>query len=473
MQPLGEILRNLTSTSEASTDDSSDAEEETFRCPLCHDRGWITYEAPLGDPRFGKAFPCQCTVQHFEAGRRERLLRQANLGSLAHLTFANLISQGRSSHPKNQARFSQAVESARRYALCPEGWLVLGGPSGCGKTHLAAAVANERLSRGEPVLFMVVPDLLDHLRATYSPQSETVYDEVFEQLRTAPFLILDDLGSEASTSWAQEKLYQLINQRYNSRLPTLFTLGRSLEELEERLHTRLGDANLSQVCFLEENLPPLFQHLGGLGLEFLSSLTFEAFQASGLHLPQEVARNLQQAFRLARSFAESPDGWLAFLGGHGCGKTHLAAAIANHRIGRGEPVFFATVPDLLDHLRATFSPQSQVSYDELFERLRGAPLLILDDLGTQTINPWTQEKLYQLLNFRYQAPLPTVITSALSLDEIGRLLGQGISSRLVDARRSTVFHIMAPDYRGDARPKDTPKASPTRPSRPRTKRWQE
>ncbi len=428
---------------------------------------------PREDPRFGKAFPCQCTLSEFEAEHRQRLLRHSNLGPLVNLTFANLIPQGRSAHPRNQARFAQAVEMARRYAAEAEGWLVLGGPSGCGKTHLAAAIANERLSREEPVFFMVVPDLLDHLRATYAPDSSVSYDELFEEVRTASFLILDDLGAQASTPWAQEKLYQLINQRYNSRLPTIFTLSRPLEELEERLRTRLSDPNLSRVCLLEEALPPIFQHLGGVGLEFLGAMTFEAFQASGQHLPSEAGRNLQQAFRLARSFAESPEGWLTFLGGHGCGKTHLAAAIANHRISRGEPVFFATVPDLLDHLRATFSPQSEVSYDALFDRLRGAPLLILDDLGAQSVSPWTQEKLYQLLNFRYQSRLPTVITSALTLDEITRALGEGISSRLMDARLGTVFAIMAPNFRGDARPTDAPKAATPRPGRPRGRRWVE
>ena len=49
--------------------------------------------------------------------------------------------------------------------------MLLGG-YGCGKTHLAAAIANFRLALGHPVLFVVVPDLLDHLRATYAPNSD-------------------------------------------------------------------------------------------------------------------------------------------------------------------------------------------------------------------------------------------------------------------------------------------------------------
>ncbi len=121
---------------------------------------------------------------------------------------------------------------------------------------------------------------------------------------------------------------------------------------------------------------------------------------------------------MALEFAKSPEGWLVFMGVTGCGKTHLAAAIANYRLKEGKPVKFVVVPDLLDHLRSTFSPESQVSYDQLFEEVKNAPLLILDDFGEQSTTPWAQEKLYQVINYRYNARLATVITTRLPLDEM-------------------------------------------------------
>ena len=61
------------------------------------------------------------------------------------------------------------------------------GPSGCGKTHVAAAIANRCIQQGQPALFVVVPDLLDHLRGRLQPrQRESPYDEFFEQVRSAP-----------------------------------------------------------------------------------------------------------------------------------------------------------------------------------------------------------------------------------------------------------------------------------------------
>ena len=173
-------------------------------------------------------------------------------------------------------------------------------------------------------------------------------------------------------------------------------------------------------------------------------MTFANFRTRVNLLPEQ-RQNLEEVFRLAYDFAQSADGWLVLLGVTGCGKTHLAAAIANERVQNGKPALFIVVPDFLDHLRSTFSPESKVSYDQLFESVKAAPLLILDDFGEQSTTPWAQEKLYQVINYRYNARLPTIITIRRSLDEID----DPISSRLSDPKLSVVWNIRAPDYRTD------------------------
>ncbi len=397
--------------------------------------------------------PCRCIQRGFEKGRLARLQRYSNLGSLTHLTFDNLIPEGRSSEPINQERFRCVYQAAKTFAQEPQGWLILEGSSGCGKTHLAAAIANYRLAQGYPAFFIMVPDFLDHLRSTFSPTSEVSYDELFEQVRDAPLLILDDLGGQSSTPWAQEKLHQVISHRFNSRLPTVISASTRVEELEEYLRSKLGDPTLCQRYLVEERGSPLWDHFGELGLELLSSMNFENFDCKRLDLPIEQRRNLEDAFRLARNFAESPDGWLIFQGTNGCGKTHLAAAIANYCLRHSKEVFFLTVPDFIDHLRSTFAPDSRTTYDELFERVKKVPLLILDDFGEQSSTPWAHEKLYQLVSYRYNARLPSVVTSCRTLDEIeGR-----VSSRMADPRISLVFQIEAPDYRADHYVAEEPK----------------
>ena len=102
------------------------------------------------------------------------------------------------------------------------------------------------------------------------------------------------------------------------------------------------------------------------------------------------------------------------------------------------------VPDLLDHLRATFSPNSNTTFDRRFDEIRTAPLLVLDDLGTQSMTPWVREKLYQLFNYRYNAELPTVITTADSMNE----MDARIRSRLLDGKLCTVYALNVPGYHG-------------------------
>ena len=153
-------------------------------------------------------------------------------------------------------------------------------------------------------------------------------------------------------------------------------------------------------------------------------------------------------------------------GTSGCGKTHLAVAVANERLKLGEEVFFAFVPDLLDHLRYTFSPDSRVTYDELFDRVKQTPLLILDDLGSETPTAWANEKLYQIVVHRHNARLPTIITTRA----IPSSASDPVASRLNDARLVVIMPITAPDYRqvGQAPPpRDDDGRGRSRSARPR------
>jgi DNA replication protein DnaC len=81
--------------------------------------------------------------------------------------------------------------------------------------------------------------------------------------------------------------------------------------------------------------------------------------------------------------------------------------------------------------------------------------LILDDLGTQSTTAWVKEKLYQLFNYRYNAELPTVITTVSSLEEMDPRL----RSRMLDRRLCEIYAITAPPYTGAP----VKKARPTRP----------
>ena len=442
-----------TNTSRANTDTSSkdkvslSSEESTGEmCPICKGAGFIHPVLDSGKADFSRVIPCRCSKGELRKKKTEYLEKYSNLGSLSQLTFDNLSPKGKAADSVSQERFSQVYQAAKAFADNPRGWLIFLGASGSGKTHLACAVANQRLKLGEPVFYITAADLLDHLRSTFSPTSDTTYDELFEQVKNVPLLVLDDLTLGSATAWAKEKLEQLLHHRFNARLATVITTDAPLERMDERLRGHLIDSEFCQVWMIEQKSP--LESQSSLTLELLRNMTFDNFDHKRLELPSEQRQNLRQAYSLAVEFARSPEGWLIFQGVNGCGKTHLAAAIANYRLAQGKSVLFVVVPDLLDHLRSTFSPDSKISYDEFSEKLKETPLLILDDFGEQSATPWAQEKLYQLINYRYNARLPMVVTTCLSLDEIETR----ISSRMVDPRISLVFNITAPDYRGNVKP---------------------
>jgi DNA replication protein DnaC len=472
MRKLDEILKATASGSATSAPAArvngpavNEEPDEGPACEACGGARFVRRELPIHDPDFGRAFPCVCIGEEKAEERLARLQRYSNLGPLIRLTFENLIPQGRSSNPADQQAFSHCVKAARDFARFPEGWLVLCGPSGAGKTHVAAAIANQALEGGRAALFVVVPDLLDHLRSSYSSDAELGYNQLFEQVRNAPILVLDDLGTQNMTGWTQEKLFQLINHRFNSQLPTVVTTNQRPSELPERMRTRLTDTSLVRLFELEQSGLWDYNELSTLDLPLLRNMTFQRFDPRGVGgLADESTRYLQEAHRQALRFAEQPEDWLVFVGEHGSGKTHLAAAIANHRREKGDSVLFLVVADLLDHLRQSFNPQEAIPNNhELFERVRTAPLLVLDDLGAQSQSPWADEKLYQLINFRYNARLPTVITTSMRTQEMDKR----VLSRITDPALSTILPTCRFDFGGGRAP--DPSERPRR-GRPRKTR---
>ncbi len=418
-------------------------------CPYCGGVGYLRRDLPVGHPDFGKLDACSCRNEQISQQVRQRLYAMSNLEQLKHLTFENFNPRGRVGLWPHQAESLEiSYNHARQYAQKLDGWLLIQGKYGCGKTHLAAAIANFAVSLGVPTLFITVPDMLDSLRFAYDSPDET-FEAHFEDIRRASLLVLDDFGTQNATPWAQEKLFQIINYRYTNHLPLVVTTNLILKDIDERISSRLEDPELVTVVRI---LAPDFRRpVGDIGHHDLSSLdlmhtrTFANFDLrKGEGLKTEELKSLEMAFNAARKFAESPRGWLALTGPYGCGKTHLAAAIANYRVDLGHPPLFVVVPDLLDHLRATFNPNSTVSLDRRFEEVRTAQFLVLDDLGTQSMTAWVREKLYQLFNYRYNAELPTVITTADYIDEMDARL----VSRMKDPRICTIYTITTPAYRG-------------------------
>lgn len=157
-----------------------------------------------------------------------------------------------------------------------------------------------------------------------------------------------------------------------------------------------------------------------LGRRFINR-TFENFQIAGN----------RQAFLKAREYVdnfEKAEGQgILFIGNAGTGKTHLAAAIVSHLIReKSVPAIFITAIELFGLLR-DFDNQK-----ERLKKIKNVPLLVLDDLGKEKITDWNREKLFEIVNARYEDYLPIIITTNDNPRELECNVGEAIYSRLCE-----------------------------------------
>jgi DNA replication protein DnaC len=418
-------------------------------CPICGGVGYLRQELPVGHPDFGKVTICSCRHSDISKAVRAQLFQISNLNALKQFTFETFKPFGRMGKQDGYAvTISSALNTAREYSTKLNGWLVFHGGYGCGKTHLAAAIANYVVGVGVPTLFITVPDLLDWMRSAYS-SSDTTFEERFEEIKGINLLIMDDFGTENATSWAQEKLFQILNYRYVNQLPLIVTTNRDIKTIEGRILSRLKDKELTRICYItapdyrNPSDDSISKDNSLLQLKNIKRCTFETFKLrKNENISKEDLEGLEDAYKAASKYARNPNGWIVFRGSFSTGKTHLAAAIGNYQLAMNSEVIMVSVPELLDQLRSTFSPSSQVTYDEKFEQYKNSSLLILDDLGTQSATPWAKEKLYQLFNYRFNSEKPTVITLSQNRGEIDeRLL-----ARIMDQRLSVGYELNVPAY---------------------------
>lgn len=461
-------------------------------CPHCGGVGFLRLDVPVGHEKFGRLEPCVCRANEITENARTRLYELSNLERLSHLTFENFSPTG---NPKAKHTITQvekgslmdAKQACENFSKELSGWILLEGTYGSGKTHLAAAIANEAVNQNIPTLFITPSDLLDRLRSGYN-SSEMSFDERFEEIRNVRLLVIDDFGTQNITSWGQEKLFQLFNYRYINKLPTVVTTNLILDEIESRIRSRLMDEELVKhirILTLDYRHPTETSNpgLSMLSMHDIREMTFQNWRYRENELGQEIVtvkiterkniagygvkdkeilrekvtkehiNRLRIAHDASAQFADSPAGWLVLLGPSHCGKTHLAAAIGNYRMGNGGQAVMTDVSVLLDYLKATFRPNTDVSFDRRFYEIRTTPLLILDGFKESNMSSaWAEDKLHQLLNYRYYEDLPTVITSGLDPESFAKNY-PSLWFKILDASKSLVCTIDMPPYRRVAKSK--------------------
>lgn len=136
----------------------------------------------------------------------------------------------RSWQPKAFGLAEGYLRDWRDMAYAGKGLIFVGGV-GTGKTHLAFAILLDLLACGVKGMAATVPDLMDDLRPKHGETSDRQMKQI-ETLKTIDLLLLDDLGAQRNTEWVTERLFIILNARYNNMLPTVITSNEKLEDLE-------------------------------------------------------------------------------------------------------------------------------------------------------------------------------------------------------------------------------------------------
>ncbi|MBN2198593.1 MAG: ATP-binding protein [Candidatus Aminicenantes bacterium] len=181
-------------------------------CPLCGGTGWVLEPSGGGT----KARRCSCLDER----RRHALLERARIPRRYRSCTLDNFELHHDSHRK-------ALETARRFVeKYPEqdAGLLFIGPCGVGKTHLAVAVIVELMkTREADCVFYDFRDLIRDIQSAHAPDSPLTETDILQPVFQCDVLVLDELGARRTSSWVEETVFYVINNRYNNRKLTVFT----------------------------------------------------------------------------------------------------------------------------------------------------------------------------------------------------------------------------------------------------------
>lgn len=172
------------------------------------------------------------------------------------MKFQNLNFENFNSNSENELAIAIAKDYVNKNITSENAnGLIIMSESGVGKTHLAASIANKLIENDKIVLMGRLTTLLDMIKETFKDNTKSE-NELIELYSNVDMIIVDDLGTEKISNWALEKLYTIIENRNENRLPIIITTRFDRQGLIERFSQSQDEqlvdgiiSKLYQMCY--------------------------------------------------------------------------------------------------------------------------------------------------------------------------------------------------------------------------------
>lgn len=199
--------------------------ENQYKCEVCKDIGYQLIN--------GNATECTCRFPIYQKSLPER----HRLADFDKLDYSNL---------DKVAGLKEMIDYFKRTPLNKvRKGVYLQGDVGRGKTMLACAIFNNYLGQGT-LKFIVVDELIRRIKDAFNGGVEFDISRYME----ADLLILDDLGAEKTTEFVEGEIYNVINYRYNKKLPTIITSNINWNDLPSKyeMNGKRLASRISEMC---------------------------------------------------------------------------------------------------------------------------------------------------------------------------------------------------------------------------------
>lgn len=201
---------------------------------------WTTCPSCMADARAADAVKAEAKRKAEEVERWERRIGMAGIPErFRDRTLASYAAKSKG----QEAALAFAQGYAREFKANAETGrsAVFVGLPGTGKTHLAIGIALDVMGQGYSALFTTTMRALRRIKETWSRDSEETEREAIAALTYPSLLILDEVGVQFGSDTEKLILFDVLNERYEQRKPTLLLSNLTADEVRGYLGDRIFD----------------------------------------------------------------------------------------------------------------------------------------------------------------------------------------------------------------------------------------